>query len=325
MPHTTSALPTEQAQVSEPPTAQSSTTEPPATESPTAASPTAESDAAADSAQPTAAPEEPGPGELPRGGTEIFPEYRLFGYSGHPQSEPLGRLGIGDLDERVEEIEEVGQGYLDGRELMPVLELITVVVHPLPGPDGMYRTREPESVVQDYLDAAERHDAMLLLNIQPGMSTMMDEVEHYEEFLQHPSVGVALDPEWDTAPGQVPGEVYGFTDGSEIDEVARYLDDLVEENDLPQKALVYHQVHRGVVGNPDAIGEYDNVVVINSVDGIGAPSDKIATYTNVIADKPDQVVAGFKLFFAEDAALGPLMTPDEVLAIDPEPEYILWE
>jgi hypothetical protein len=35
---------------------------------------------------------------------------------------------------------------------------------------------------------------------------------------------------------------------------------------------------------------------------------------------------GFKLFYEEDvAAGGPLMTPDEVLALQPTPEYVLYE
>jgi hypothetical protein len=37
------------------------------------------------------------------------------------------------------------------------------------------------------------------------------------------------------------------------------------------------------------------------------------------------VVPGFKLFYEEDAAFGPLMSGDEVLGLDPQPEYILWE
>ena len=46
--------------------------------------------------------QEPQAQELPRGGTEIFPDFRLFGYSGLPGSPGMGRMGIGDLDERVE-------------------------------------------------------------------------------------------------------------------------------------------------------------------------------------------------------------------------------
>lgn len=297
-------------------------TSPAPTSSPTSPAPT--SPAPTSPAPPSEEPPSDA-AELPRGGTEFFPHYRLFGYSGHPRSEPLGRLGIGDLDERIVELEERSAEFVGDRELMPVLELITVVVHPVPGQDGMYRTREPDEVVQTFLDAADRHDALLLLNIQPGMSSMIDEVRHYEKFLVEPNVGVALDPEWDVREGQIPGQVYGHTRGEEIDEVARYLADLVEEHDLPQKALIYHQVHRGVVSNPEDIGEYDSVVIINSIDGIGHPTDKIATYDRIMQDRPDHVVPGFKLFYEEDAAFGPLMTGEEVLGLDPVPEYILWE
>ena len=70
---------------------------------------------------------------------------------------------------------------------------------------------------------------------------------------------------------------------------------------------------------------HEGVVVIKSVDGIGAPTDKIKTYNLVNETKPDFVVPGFKLFYDEDAALGPIMTGDEVLGLDPQPEYILFE
>src|SRR5699024_8862699 len=188
----------------------------------TSSAPTTEpSDDAATSEAPQVA-------ELPRGGTEIFPEYRLFGYSGLPGSPGMGRMGIGDLDERVVEMEERGQEYAGGRDLLPVLELIATVVHASPGEDGMYRTYIPESVIQDHLDAARRHDGILLLNIQPGRSDFIDEVRHYEQWLVEPDVGVALDPEWAVSEGQIPGRVYGSTTGAELSEVAEYLSGLVK-------------------------------------------------------------------------------------------------
>jgi hypothetical protein len=52
----------------------------------------------------------------------------------------------------------------------------------------------------------------------------------------------ALDPEWAMDPGQVPGRAYGHSTGAELDDVASYIADLVEEYDLPQKVMVYHQV-----------------------------------------------------------------------------------
>src|SRR4051794_37144262 len=46
-----------------------------------------------------------GSGQLPRGGTTLFPRYRLVGYAGGPHTAAFGRLGIGDLDARVAEID----------------------------------------------------------------------------------------------------------------------------------------------------------------------------------------------------------------------------
>ncbi|MBW8172299.1 hypothetical protein K0651_04445 [Ornithinimicrobium sp. Arc0846-15] len=269
--------------------------------------------------------EAPEPAELPRGGREIFPDYRLFGYSGAPGSEALGRLGIGDLDERVVEMEERGQEFAGGREQLPTLELIATIVHPVAGDDGMFRTRVSDEIVQDYLDAARRHDGILLLNIQPGRGDFIDEVKYWEEFLVEPDVGVALDPEWAIEEGQIPGQVYGRTTGAELDEVAVYLEDLVAENDLPEKVMVYHQVHVGVVENEDDLKEHDGVVLIKSVDGIGDAQSKIDTYNVVNENKPPHVYAGFKLFYEEDAEYGPIMTGTEVLGLTPEPEYILFE
>ena len=263
--------------------------------------------------------------ELPRGGVELFPDYRLVGFSGHPNSAGLGRLGIGAIDERVAEIEELGKELAGERKVMPVLELIAVVVQADPGADGAYRTRTSDEIIGEYLEAARRHDGMLLLNVQPGRASMAEEVRALEKWLVEPDVGVALDPEWDITAEQLPGLSYGHTTGEEINEIALYLDDLVTEKDLPQKPLVFHQVAPGVVSNVAAIQEYAGVEVIRSVDGIGSAGMKIETYNLLMKNLPPTVHAGFKLFFEEDVVLGPLMTPAEVLALTPPPEYVLYE
>ncbi|GAB3547151.1 hypothetical protein GCM10027404_08650 [Arthrobacter tumbae] len=256
---------------------------------------------------------------------ELFPDYRLVGFSGHPYSAGLGRLGIGAIDERVDEIEELGKELAGERKVMPVLELIAVVVQADPGSDGAYRTRTSDEIIGEYLEAARRHDGMLLLNVQPGRASMAEEVRALEKWLVEPDVGVALDPEWDITAEQLPGLSYGHTTGEEINEIASYLDGLVTEQNLPQKPLVFHQVAPGVVSNVAAIQEYAGVEVIRSVDGIGSAGMKIETYNLLMKDLPPTVHAGFKLFFEEDVVLGPLMTPAEVLALTPPPEYVLYE
>ena len=119
--------------------------------------------------------------------------------------------------------------------------------------------------------------------------------------------------------------MFGSTTGAELDAVAGYLDGLVTANRLPQKVLVYHQLHVDIVRDELLLTERPGVVLVKSVDGIGAPADKVGTYQRVVATLPPFVHTGFKPFYEEDTRSGPLMTPPEVLGLVPQPEYVLYE
>ncbi|WP_244303898.1 hypothetical protein [Streptomyces lydicus] len=263
--------------------------------------------------------------ELPRGGRELFPRYRLVGFCGLPGATALGRLGIGDPGERAAEIEKVARSYAAGREPLPVLELLAVVANSSPGPDGSYRSRTPAATVRRFHQLARRHKALLLLNIQPGRASVLDEVKALRDWLVHPDVGIALDPEWEMAAGQVPGNTYGRTDGHELTGVARYLSGLVKEHDLPEKPLVFHQVATSVVREQSALEPQPGVALIKSADGIGSPGLKRGTWRQLVRGLPDGVHTGFKLFYEEDAKGSRLMTPKEVLRLKPRPEYVMYE
>lgn len=263
--------------------------------------------------------------ELPRGGRLIEPRYRLVGYAGREGAEALGRLGIGDIDERAGELEERAQAYAGDREILPVFELIATVATSFPGPDGRYRVRADDKLIGSYLEAARRHHALLLLNIQPGRADFLPEVKAYEKWLREPDVGLALDPEWAVGDGQVPGHVYGRTSGRELDSVASYLADMVRRYDLPQKVLVFHQVHQSIVRDQGELRDHRELVIVKSVDGIGSRGAKEATWRRLTADMPDHFHSGFKLFYVEDKRHGPLMTPEQVLDLRPEPIYVMYE
>jgi hypothetical protein len=263
--------------------------------------------------------------QLPRGGRELLPDYRLVGFAGAPGSAALGRLGVGDLDDRAQEIARIGRAYTDGRQVMPVLELIATVVQPRPGRDGKYRTRVSDTVIASYLAAARKTKGLLLLNIQPGRSTFMEEARSYARWLKEPDVGLALDPEWAMGPGEIPMQVFGQTTGGEIDEVAAYLAAIVKKNQLPEKALVFHQLAPSIVTDEKRIQAHDGVVVIKSVDGIGSRAMKTSTWVKLTKTLAPTVAPGFKLFYQEDRKYGPLMTPAQVLALRPQPAYVLYE
>ncbi|HEX6756830.1 MAG TPA: hypothetical protein VF086_00245 [Propionibacteriaceae bacterium] len=263
---------------------------------------------------------------LPRGGREVFPRYRLVGYAGVTGAPTLGRLGTGQLNQRVAEIERRAKPYAAGREILPVVEVIATVVQGSPGRDRKYRVRLSDAQIATYHKAARKHRAVLLLNLQPGRSEFLAEAKAFEKWLKQPDVGVALDPEWAMAPGQRPGAAYGHTTGAELDAVAEYLSGLVKRYDLPEKVMVYHQVARSVVRQESGLKAHDGVAMIKSVDGLGHPGPKKNTYRVVNKSTPKYVHAGFKLFFTEDRRNGGrLMTPQEVLGLKPRPEYVMFE
>ncbi|WP_084469368.1 hypothetical protein [Jiangella gansuensis] len=273
---------------------------------------------------PTPSPS-PSPSPEPDGSGAILPEHRLVGFAGG-RSASFGRLFADDLEAAAAQLDGVAAQYVpDGRRPLPVFELITVIAHGSPATDGLYRTHEPDAVIERYLAAARQHGAMLLLNIQPGRADFLDEVTRLERWLLEPDVGVALDPEWAVGPDQVPGDVYGSTTGAELDGVAAYLAGLVRDHDLPEKVMVFHQVHASVVQDEAALRPHDGVVPIKSVDGIGDRGSKEETWRTLMRTKPPHVAAGFKLFFEEDAEQGPLMTPAQVLALSPAPDYVMYE
>ena len=278
----------------------------------------------ADSGAPPPA-KEPALIELPRGGRELFPAHRLVGFCGTPGAPALGRLA-GNLTAKTKQLVSYADKYGRGRKVLPVFELIAVIVQGAPGKDGKWRRRVPDSVVDEYLQAARAAKGILLLNLQPGHSDFMTEAKAFEKYLRQPDVGLALDPEWQMKGKQKPGVVFGQTTGTVINEVAEYMSGIVKAGDLPEKALVFHQVNGHVVKDESVLVAHPGVVLIKSVDGLGPKGSKIKTYNFLVKSMPSPVHPGFKLFFDEDKTNGgKLMSPEDVLALTPEPEYVMYE
>jgi hypothetical protein len=212
------------------------------------------------------------------------------------------------------------------RKPLLVFELIVVVAQSYQGADGKYRRRVDDSVVDSYLKVAREAEAILLLNIQPGQSDFLTEIKRFEKYLKEPDVGVAMDPEWAVKAKQKPGVFYGQTTGSTINEVAQLLSSIVKDNDLPEKALVFHQLNRYVVKDESVVVPPPGVVIIKSVDGLGPKHAKIVTYDDLMKTTAAGVHPGFKLFLDEDKRIGGrVMSPAEVMALAPQPEYVMVE
>jgi hypothetical protein len=162
--------------------------------------------------------------------------------------------------------------------VLPAFELIGTIALAHPGPDGKYRRRQPERTIRRYLRAARRSRDLLVLDIQPGRSTLIDEVRHLRGFLRKPDVGIALDPEWNTGPGGVPGERIGSVGAGMVNRVSRFIAGIVRKHDLPEKLLVVHQFTEAMVRGESRLRTPRGVALTLHSDGFGTPAQKRARY-----------------------------------------------
>jgi hypothetical protein len=131
-------------------------------------------------------------------------------------------------------------------------------------------------------------------------------------------VGLGLDPEWAVGPGGVPGRTRGSVDASEVNAVATWLSGLVEQEQGPQKLLVVHRFTRDMLRDDDELEPVPHVATVIDVDAIGDAKAKAFTYDALSARTPS-AAAGLMLFPRRD---GRVMSPDQVLALDPPPSLV---
>jgi hypothetical protein len=265
----------------------------------------------------------PKPVELPRGGRRLLPDFRVVAYYGAPQDDQLGALGIGTPAHAVARLERQGRPYArKTRPVLPALELITVIAHAAPGPQGRYSLRQRDSVIRRYLKAARKAKALLVLDIQPGRSDFFTETTRLRKWLREPDVGLAFPPEWHVQAGQVPGQVIGSVSAREVNATSAWLSQLVAKHKLPEKLFLVHQFTPDMVP-VRSLKKRDGLATVINVDGFGGQEIKIAKYRAFARTaKAAGFRRGFKLFYEEDTKL---MRPRQVLRMSPPPDVVVYE
>jgi hypothetical protein len=262
------------------------------------------------------------PPELPRGGRSIFPERRVVAFYGAPQARELGTLGIGSPQRAARRLGRQARPYsTPDRPVLPAFELIATIVHSDPGDDGDHAARQETRTIARYLHAARRNRMLLILDIQPGYASFIDEVRALRRFLQEPDVSIALDPEWSLKPPALPGQEIGSTDAATINRVSAYMSKIVRAHRLPEKLLVVHRFTDEMIKNEAALKRYPGVALTVNVDGFGDRPNKVSKYRSFTRGRRDRH-HGFKLFYGEDTNL---MPPRRVLRLRPPPELIVYE
>lgn len=259
----------------------------------------------------------------------ILPFNRIVAYYGNFYSRGMGALGQYDPDEMLRRLGlEVAIWETADPEtpVVPAIDYIAVTAQLSPGADGKYRYRMPDSQMEKALDLAGRIDGIVILEVQAGLSDVMEEVRELERYLALPNVHLAIDPEFAmVASGRRPGTVVGTVDAITVNAAAEYLAGLVRDNNLPPKVLIVHRYTRPMVTNAADIVPLPEVQVVMDMDGWGPPSQKIASYEAYIEPYAVQFT-GFKLFYRNDLwGGGRMMTPEEILSLMPSPSFIQYQ
>ncbi|HEV7991011.1 MAG TPA: hypothetical protein VGP25_04255 [Gemmatimonadaceae bacterium] len=259
----------------------------------------------------------------------LLPANRILAFYGNPLSKKMGVLGEYPKDQMFAMLDrEVARWAKADPEhpVIPALHFIVTVAQGAPGKNGLYRLQMRDSMTNAIHEWAKSRHALLFLDVQPGKSTVEAEVPRLRPFLENADVHLAIDPEFAMAPsGAVPSSRVGTVDAKDVNWTIDFLDRIVKEKGLPPKVLIVHRWTRKMVTNARAIRPVPNVQVVMDMDGWGPPWLKFDSYHDYIKAEPVQFT-GFKLFFQHDTQKGdPLLTPEEVLRLNPRPLYIQYQ
>jgi hypothetical protein len=259
----------------------------------------------------------------------VLPARRIVAYYGNPLSKKMGVLGEYPKDQMLSMLDKEVARWAradPSHPVVPALHLIATVAQGAPGRGGLYRLQMRDSMVNEIYSWAKSRHGLLFIDVQVGKSTVQAELPRLRPFLENPDVHLAIDPEFAMAPsGKVPGTKIGTLDASDVNWAVNFLDEIARAKSLPPKILIVHRFTRKMVTNAAQIRFTPHVQVVMDMDGWGPPWLKFDSYHDYVKAEPVQFT-GFKLFYHNDTKKGDLLlTPAEVLRLNPKPLYIQYQ
>jgi len=263
--------------------------------------------------------------QLPGGGQLVFPGHRLVALYGNPESPGLGALGEQDLPASIARARQMAAPYqaLSSVPVVPAFEIIATVALSSPGPEGTYSAVTSLATLRPWVERATAAGFYVILDLQPGRASLLDQAKLYEPLLAMPNVGLALDAEWKLQPGQLPLQQIGSVSITEVNSVVHWLAGLTAELHLPQKVLVLHQFQLSMIQNEhDLDMQNDDLAIVVHMDGQGTQEVKQETWDTITAAAPHGVFFGWKNFLVKDH---PMLSPQGTMSKVPVPVMISYQ
>jgi hypothetical protein len=252
----------------------------------------------------------------------LLRDHLLITWYGNPRSTRMGVLGEQTGEARAAALRAQAGAYArhTSKRVLMAYHLVAVVALCEPGADRLWRRRETRDVVQTLLDDARAHGFRLVLDIQPGHSTVAAEVDALVPFLSEPDVDLALDPEFAVSGCEAPGKTIGRLAADDVNAALDRLEAIITKRRLPPKVLIVHQFRMDMLPGRAGIRRSSLVDVVLNMDGIGSQTLKLSSYRAVM--RQPLPFAGIKLFYRQDTNL---FTPAQVMSLSPTPSLVVYQ
>ncbi|MBM7613612.1 SH3 domain-containing protein [Alkaliphilus hydrothermalis] len=256
----------------------------------------------------------------------LFEDNTVIAYYGHPNSKIMGIVGRHPKEELISLLKKTSEKY-DAQNgdlgVVPAIYLVYGTVQP----GGEINTINFD-LMMSYIEEAYKNGVLVYLDNQMGKYAPVDAMKELLPFLKYPNVHLALDPEWRT---NKPMKEVGHLTASEINEVQQTMRDYMVANDIQGKRqFVFHQFLDTMIHDiTEVASNYDPVLLVHNTSGWGPPEGKVATHTR--NSKATNIpYKGFKLwyFYSNKAGVhfdNPLMTPEQVLNLNPKPGLVIYQ
>jgi hypothetical protein len=250
---------------------------------------------------------------------------QLILYYGFPGAKEMGILGEYPLEEIAARLQKVAAAYdkLNGdKGVIPAFHIIFGTVWPK-GEIGIIQPGK----LQKYIDYAEKNGFLVFLDHQLGKYSVESAISVMLPYLKYKSVHLAIDPEWHTS---VPGEKLGQINGADVNIAQQLMQGYMEKNGIPgKKILVVHQFNYTMIRGRELVkADFPRIDLIHNADGFGSPAVKLDSY-KMNSQATNMPHKGFKLFYSNPwRSWGfdkPLMTPEQVMCLEPQPVLIMYQ
>ena len=278
----------------------------------------------------------------------VLPSHRVVAFYAVPGAEPTGPAYVlsEDMYNQLAQQSATYQTLDPAHPVQSGIDLVVSVPDSFPGPNGYYSHHVDPDTIQSYIDFCKNHNLLLFLDLNIGRAPVMEEVNFFLPYLEkYTFVHMAIDPEW-MFPRQdgIPGVNLSNVRASDLNPAIEAVAAVPMKYHVPRKILIIHQYRPSGDGtaNPYDAGQaeiadkhnlmldtrVDVVIHIDSVGGfVGDRAEKTQQYTDWVKGDMQRYqnfqYGGFKLFYHIEAKTR-LMTPQEVLALDPAPLVVTY-